>query len=326
MRPTPLTRGLCCIPLEEAIITLGYFHASLAVMAILVVLRAVVSSISTSSHYGVKDLLVSLLPLGLSLTLAIFLIVGVKKRRPGYVTSYLIFSLPGVPVLAIFWQECKLQFTFYFFVNDIEKFLLFCVYAVCLGAVYAYHRSMKPEDDHDTPRGLLQEDASSGDKTNNREPEPGPKSRTVPEPELKARSALGLTVGRSIQKMNKHILCRRGRSRGRKLFEYTLGPFVLCEPAVSCKGLRHLGHHFHFLEDPVRLFHSGKEELGDFTRVSLGVSLLPLFQARRSDHRFCVRQRKLIIVHCHLFGEGGAPGELVCMLVFRYFGMRSNPE
>ncbi|GBP51291.1 hypothetical protein EVAR_34076_1 [Eumeta japonica] len=42
-----------------------------------------------------------------------------------------------------------------------------------------------------------------------------------------------------------------------------------------------MGRHFDVSEDPARFFHSGKEALSDLTSASLGVSLLPLFQARR---------------------------------------------
>ncbi|GBP90784.1 hypothetical protein EVAR_102466_1 [Eumeta japonica] len=52
-------------------------------------------------------------------------------------------------------------------------------------------------------------------------------------------------------------------------------------------------------QDPVRFFHSGKEALSDITSASLGVSLLPLFQARRPDHLLAY-ERKPIIVRCRL--------------------------
>ncbi|GBP96893.1 hypothetical protein EVAR_84146_1 [Eumeta japonica] len=76
---------------------------------------------------------------------------------------------------------------------------------------------------------------------------------------------------------------------------------------------------------PGTLVPLGKEAFGDFTCASLGVSFLPLFQARRPNHPFRVRQRKPVIVRCRLLGEGGA-GELVRTLVSRDSGMRSNPK
>ncbi|GBP72928.1 hypothetical protein EVAR_41144_1 [Eumeta japonica] len=69
-----------------------------------------------------------------------------------------------------------------------------------------------------------------------------------------------------------------------------------------------------------------REAFGDLTRASLGVSLLPLLQARRPNQLFRVRQRKLIVVRCHLLGKGGAPVELIRTLVIRDSGMRSNSE
>ncbi|GBP91527.1 hypothetical protein EVAR_27957_1 [Eumeta japonica] len=100
--------------------------------------------------------------------------------------------------------------------------------------------------------------------------------------------------------------------------------YVLCEPAVCRKGLRHLVRHFHLSEDLVRLSHSGKEEFGDFTRASLGVSLLPLFQTRRPDYLFRVRQRKPILALSHLLGKGGGRDEIVCTFVSCNSGMLSN--
>ncbi|GBP34576.1 hypothetical protein EVAR_85296_1 [Eumeta japonica] len=66
------------------------------------------------------------------------------------------------------------------------------------------------------------------------------------------------------------------------------------------RSLRHLGRHFNFPEDPIRLLHPGKEAFGDFTRASL--------------------------VCCRLLGEGGPPAELVHTFVTHDSGMRSNPE
>ncbi|GBP61080.1 hypothetical protein EVAR_48579_1 [Eumeta japonica] len=61
---------------------------------------------------------------------------------------------------------------------------------------------------------------------------------------------------------------------------------VLCEPSVTCKGLRYSERHFHLTEDP----------------------------------------RKPILVRCRLLDEGGAPGEIVCMLVSFNYSIRYNPE
>ncbi|GBP22419.1 hypothetical protein EVAR_78595_1 [Eumeta japonica] len=74
------------------------------------------------------------------------------------------------------------------------------------------------------------------------------------------------------------------------------------------------GRHRDSREDPVRLFHPGKEALGYFTSASLGVSLLSLVQARCPDRFFGVRQRKMIVIRCCLLFEGGVPGKLVSTL------------
>ncbi|GBP54878.1 Gustatory receptor for sugar taste 43a [Eumeta japonica] len=77
---------------------------------------------------------------------------------------------------------------------------------------------------------------------------------------------------------------------------------LLCETAMFRKVLRQLGRQIDLSVDFVRLFHQRKEVFGDFTHASTGVSCLPLL-ARWSNHLLCVRQRKPVVVRCHLFGE-----------------------
>ncbi|GBP78903.1 hypothetical protein EVAR_55942_1 [Eumeta japonica] len=174
---TKCTRFLCCIPLDEAVTALGYFHASLAIASILAVLREIVTSwhsFMTARFYGstydlihIRDMALFLLPLGLSVTLAIFLIIGIRKRRPGYMLAYIMLGVLEVLGLAIYWLVRGSTDSYYFvYEGGVEMVLVFFAYSLCLGAVYSSYRNMKLKEAHGNTYGLLQENAYGGVKNN----------------------------------------------------------------------------------------------------------------------------------------------------------------
>ncbi|GBP60178.1 hypothetical protein EVAR_41869_1 [Eumeta japonica] len=158
MTPTPRTRFLYCIPVERTATTLGYFQASIAVACILIVIRFLIMELHayirfTSYSHGymnydltfMKNLSWALLILGLCLTMAVFLLVGIEKRRSGYVLTYLIFGVLGTLALAV--GLVILCTKYHHFIDDggVEMLLVIIVYSLSLTAAYFVYRNIKLE-------------------------------------------------------------------------------------------------------------------------------------------------------------------------------------
>ncbi|GBP60171.1 hypothetical protein EVAR_41862_1 [Eumeta japonica] len=109
MRPTPRTHFLCT-PVDRAVTALGYFQASIIVVGILIVLRELVRVLYDYTNYRLKDIEYmswALLVLGLFLALAVLLLVGVEKRRPGYVLAYLLGDAVRILSVAVFYLKTR---------------------------------------------------------------------------------------------------------------------------------------------------------------------------------------------------------------------------
>ncbi|GBP78929.1 hypothetical protein EVAR_55969_1 [Eumeta japonica] len=171
MTPRPRTRFLCCIPVEGTAKALGYFQASIATAGILVILRHIVTLFYPLVHYASADyeflnivsaiaimLSCVLLILGLCLTLAVFLLVGIEKRRPGYVLTYLICGTLGTLALAIYWVIMISNGSpFVSYDWSVEIFFVIIVYSMSLIAACIVYYNIKVEKRCNVIYNVLQE-------------------------------------------------------------------------------------------------------------------------------------------------------------------------
>ncbi|GBP78933.1 hypothetical protein EVAR_55973_1 [Eumeta japonica] len=142
---------------------------SIATAGILVILRHIVTLFYPLVHYASDEpyLLVTaiviemswaLLILGLCLTLAVFLLVGIEKRRPGYVLTYLICGTLGTLALAIYWMIMISKGSRYFIYDGaFEIFFVIIVYSLSLTATYFVYRNIKLEKSNNMIYNVLQE-------------------------------------------------------------------------------------------------------------------------------------------------------------------------
>ncbi|GBP78924.1 hypothetical protein EVAR_55963_1 [Eumeta japonica] len=158
------TRYLYCIPVEEAVTALGHFHASVTFVGIVYCFRKIVHDAyylpDFSANYRdrylkyVKGMCLTLPVLGLCLTSAVALLVGVKKRRPGYVLTYFILGVLATLGLAVYWlvqvyySYCQCSYPYYiFYEGGIEVLLALFAYALFLPTVYFQYCNIRLEKD-----------------------------------------------------------------------------------------------------------------------------------------------------------------------------------
>ncbi|GBP78913.1 hypothetical protein EVAR_55952_1 [Eumeta japonica] len=174
MTAMPRTHFLGCIPVHLGALVLGYFQANVAGVGILVgvsyfmviLYQVVVNNFDTQREFKRKDIELPLLLLLFSVLcfiMAIYLIIGVRKRHRSYVLGYFMSGVVTATGMALLWMKLVF-YEYYSFFDDatLNLFISFFLYLPFLSMVHSLYYNICLQNDSSTLRSMGQENSVEG--------------------------------------------------------------------------------------------------------------------------------------------------------------------